>query len=300
MVLGMDICILICLTLIALSLAVLLYKSKKRIINMTSRFDGQNEILQQRLQEAIQEKIKIEGDLQSRTALLTDVSHEIRSRLHGIVTLSEFLSVNWDVIKESDRKEHTSIIFNASENLTKFMNDLLDYSKFDAGKMIFHFGKLNLVNSINDVINYCNKIYLFENKTSIKIKNEIVDEALIEGDRVRINQLFMNLFVNAIKYSEKGEITAELKQTNYDGKIYWEFILTDQGAGIPKSELEYIFEPFIQGTRNRTGKKLGSGLGLAMCKEIIKAHSGSIWAENNSEGAGAKFSFIIPALNPLL
>jgi len=300
MVLGMDICILICLTLVALSLAVLLYKSKKRIINVTSEFNRQNEILQQRLQEAAQEKTKIEGDLQSRTALLTDVSHEIRSRLHGIVTLSEFLSVNWGVIKENDRKEHASIIFNASENLTKFVNDLLDYSKFDAGKMIFHFGKLNLVNSINDVIDYCNKMYLFENKTSIKIKNEIVDEALIEGDKVRINQLFMNLFVNAIKYSEKGEITAELKQTNYDGKIYWEFILTDQGAGIPKSELEYIFEPFIQGTRNRTGKKLGSGLGLAMCKEIIKAHSGSIWAENNSEGAGAKFSFIIPALNPLL
>lgn len=299
MVVGMDICILMCLALIALSLAALLYRSKKRINSVTNKFNRQNEILEQKLQEAVQEQIKIEGELQSRTALLTDVSHEIRARLHGIVTLSEFLSVHWGAIKENDRKEHASIIFNASENLTKFMNDLLDYSKFDAGKMIFHFGKLNLVNSINEVIDYCNRMYLFDNKTSIKIKNEIVDEALIEGDKVRINQLFMNLFINAIKYSEKGEITVELKQTNYDGKIYWEFILTDQGVGIPKNELEYIFEPFIQGTRNRTGKKLGSGLGLAMCKEIIKAHSGNIWAENNSEGAGAKFSFIIPTLNPL-
>ena len=294
---NMDNYILICLLLIVSVLAVLLYKSKRQSAAENLKANEQVKKYQKIAEDAVQEKIVVEEDLKSKTALLADVSHEIRSRLHGIVSLSEFLSSNWDIIKGNDSKQYAATIFEASCGLINFTNDLLDYSKFNAGKMVFQFNEFDLTNSINEVVKYCKKMYLLESNVLFKLKNEITGEALIKGDKARINQLFMNLFINAIKYSEKGEIVAELKLINYNGKVYWEFILTDQGVGIPEDELENIFEPFIQGTRNRTGKKLGSGLGLAMCKQIVEAHSGNIWAENNSDGVGARFSFIIPALN---
>ena len=293
----MSLCIAVCVSLIALVLAVLLYKSKKQYHITIDQLNEQIAKHKQETEEAKQKMIKAESDLESRTALLRDVSHEVRSRLHGIVSLSEILSTRWSNVIESDRRVHIDSIFNSSFEMFKLMNDLLDFSKFDAGKMVFDYNEMNLVDSINEAVKYCNRMYLLEADSRLQLINKITDKALIKGDKERIHQLIMNLLINAIKYSGKGRIIAELKEINYSGKSYWEFILTDEGTGIPKDELENIFEPFTQSTRHKPSKKIGSGLGLALCKQIIEAHSGSIWAENNSSGPGAKFSFIIPTLN---
>lgn len=273
-----------------------LYKDFKSENNEYIRLTDKMEELSTNYNLIIEEKtIEFEKDLESRTALLQDVSHEIRSPLHGIMALSDILYKDWGNIQEEERKAQILNISEASSKLTHFINELLDFSKFKAGRMIFNFEKMNLTNSINEVIEDCRKLYLFQKKLSINFENNKITEALIYGDKYRISQLIMNLFTNSIKYTEEGTITAILKLINFKGKSCWEFSLIDQGIGIPDEDLENIFIPFNQSNREKE-RKIGTGLGLAICKQIIEAHEGEIWAENNKNGKGAKFTFIIPAL----
>ena len=122
---NMDTYVLICLLLIASVLAVLLYKSKRQSAVENLKAKEQVKKYQKIAEDAVQEKIIAEEDLKSKTALLADVSHEIRSRLHGVVSLSEFLSSNWDSIKGNDSKQYAATIFEASCGLINFTNDFL-------------------------------------------------------------------------------------------------------------------------------------------------------------------------------
>lgn len=265
---------------------------KLEYMNLSQQMDELNDNCEDKIKE---KTIELKKDLVSRTALLQDVSHEIRSPLHGIMALSEILSREWDNIDQSERKKQISNIYEISSGLTKFINELLDFSKFRAGRMVFNFEKLNLIDIIIEVIEYCRKIYLFQKKITIKFDNKKINEAFIDGDKSRIFQLIMNLFINAIKYTEEGTIFVTLKSNIIDGKEGWEFSLIDQGIGIPDNETENIFIPFNQAAR-KNGRKVGTGLGLAACKQIVEAHNGKIWAENNKTKKGAKFTFIIPIL----
>ncbi len=109
------------------------------------------------------------------------------------------------------------------------------------------------------------------------------------ADKERIGQVLRNLFVNAIKFSpDHGVIKASIALLNDK----YHFSLTDEGIGIPKDELETIFDSFIQSSRTKTGAG-GTGLGLSICRQIVESHHGKIWAENNA-GDGSSFHFIIP------
>jgi two-component system sensor histidine kinase ChiS len=242
------------------------------------------------------ESTTVVKDLASRTALLVDVSHEMRSPLQGIVSISEILSTKWENIEDSVRKKQVTVISEASIELIKFVNDLLNYEKFNAGKMVFDFSELSLSNMVKQTLEYCGRLYLFDKDITLNFDNHQTGEAMIYGDHDRIKQLIMNLFINAIKYSDHGEIRASLELKDFDGESYFEFNLIDQGPGIPPEEINGIFEPFTRSVIQTTNKKVGSGLGLAMCKQIVEAHHGEIWAENNG-GKGSKFSFTIPVLD---
>ena len=293
MVLGIS----VCASLIAAVLAVLLYKAKKHHIIVVEQLNEQVAKYKEEAEEATKKMIKAEADLEARTALLKDVSHELRSKLHGVVSLSDTVSKHWLKIADDRKQSYVVNIFNTGIEVIKLLNDLLDFTKFDGSRMVFDFEEMSLVESLDRAVKYCSQTYFPEQDSRFNLINKITGEALVNGDKERIHQLLTNLFINAIKYSGEGKITAELKEINYNGKSYWEFTLSDEGVGIPEDELETIFEPFTQSTRHKPSKKMGSGLGLTLCKQIVEAHSGNIWAENNSGGPGAKFSFIFPILN---
>jgi signal transduction histidine kinase len=236
--------------------------------------------------------IKIKQELQSKTALLNYTNHEIRTIIHGISGISQFLTENWMLLDENNRKKYINSIYENSLRIKGFMDELLYLLKINAGKRIINFEKIDLIELVNQVIQQCHQLYLVNKDIKVIFDYDKLDSAMIHGDQVMINQLLLNLFTNAIKYTDKGVITATISPVDNDISS-WKFSISDEGIGIPHDELESIFELFVRSSRTPVNS-IGTGLGLTICKEIILAHNGSIMASNN-KNIGASFSFIIKA-----
>lgn len=237
--------------------------------------------------------------LDSKNAMLADIVHEMRSPVHGISSLSEALLRHWHQIQDEQQVKSINSIHRASSRISKLINELLDLAKFDAGKMILNFEKVNFVSVIEEVNKECMELYLFDKKVDIVFDNQIGVEAFINCDRNKISQLFVNLITNAAKFAPIGTVTIQLSVIDTEGRDYYKCSIIDEGAGITSTDLENIFEPFVRGSSILTNRVSGSGLGLAICKRIIEAHDGKIWAENNLD-KGARFNFTIPVIPVLI
>ena len=240
--------------------------------------------------------VEVKQLLEAKTNLLNYISHEIRTPIHAIYNISQLVYENWEGMNDVECKKQVRNIANSSLFLTNLTTDLLDLSKFESGKMTYNFNKTDLVSLARDVVRQCKILYLYGKRLNITFKTHD-KAAFILGDRMQIIRLLMNLFSNAIKYTDTGTITAILQLVDKAEMHYWQFSLIDQGIGIPEHQLQSIFDAFNRGEQS-SSNIVGTGLGLAICSEIIAAHHGAIWAENNPKPQlGARFSFIIPALD---
>jgi PAS domain S-box-containing protein len=173
------------------------------------------------------------------------------------------------------------------ERLDRLIGDILDISKLDAGGMHFNFEKFNLVSLINtEISNFSDDL----KKSKIVLATEIPGSDIsIYGDKGRISQVLGNLIKNAIKFTEKGSILVKLS-CSLD-KVQVDVI--DSGIGIRKSDSDKLFTKFFQAEDITTRRTKGTGLGLVISKEIIKAHRGEIWATSQGRGKGSTFSFTL-------
>ncbi len=239
--------------------------------------------------------LELEKKLLAQNNILDHISHEVRSSIHGVSNISQFLHENWDKISEQERRKQIAILAKNNQRIIKLTDELLDLSKFSTGKMVFYFTNIDLLACIKTIVQQLIELNIFNNKVKIELVDHGIKRAIIKGDKARINQLLNNLFNNAIKYTKEGTITATLNSINYDNKLYWRFTVADTGVGIPPTELESIFAIFTRSSR--TNKNfVGTGIGLTICREIVTAHKGYIYAENNYD-IGAKLIFMIPAYN---
>ena len=226
------------------------------------------------------------------------MSHELRTPLHGILSFANMGINNPDRLTPEKTAEYLACIRSSGDRLLLLINDLLDLSKFEAGRMQLSFSHSLLI----DVVQSCiteQQARLIEMGLTVSVKDNTVS-SLGNFDVAKITQVITNFLSNAIKFtSSQGAIdivisTTQLEPDGADGLL---FSMQDHGEGIPKDELDMIFERFSQSSETKTDVA-GSGLGLAICKEIIDAHQGQIWAENHPNG-GAVFQFVIP-LEPSL
>ncbi len=243
----------------------------------------------------------LEDVIQSQNTLINNVSHEIRSPMHGIYNISEFLNDHWHDLDEKQRKIQVQSIADISHKLKDFINNLLDISKFKAGKMTFDLAEIDLLSLIKEITEYCQKLYLFNNnQLKIIFDNNALTTAKVWADPFRIRQLIQNLLDNAVKYTSKGAIYIKITAIAYNNHPAWQIDIIDEGIGVPQQDLAVIFNSFIRSS-NKHG--MGTGLGLSICKEIVEAHNGLIWAENNDNKniinkskfiKGTTISFILP------
>ncbi len=261
--------------------------------------------LNEHLQEMVKQRTKaLQEELEEKTRFVNNVSHEIKTPVHGLVTVSTFLLDNWDKCTESDRLKWARMISNTSRRLFGLVTNILDMARFNLGKISVEPEKTDLVILVEEMIEECLNLYISDSnrKINFPFDHEGLSEAVIEADALRITQILRNLYANAIRYSDETietTISAQLKSTKIvytDGSSEdaFFFSITDQGVGIPEDYLEKIFDVFVESSRT-VAKSGGTGLGLALCKEIVEAHCGVIWAENNPGGIGSKFSFVIPS-----
>ncbi len=224
----------------------------------------------------------------AKSEFLANMSHELRTPLHTIIGFLDSIIQKIDKMPREKQLQYLNLAHTSSERLLWLINDLLDLSKLEAGRMNFSFEKSDLCTVIESCIAEIDPI--IRSKTlDVSFKSE--PRVIAVFDPERLKQVVINLLSNAAKFTPENKaitISADIK----DGSV--KLRIADQGVGIPDQELEAIFDKFIQSTKTLTGSG-GTGLGLSICKEIINAHRGRIWAENNQD-AGASFFIEFPAM----
>ena len=228
---------------------------------------------------------------EAKSDFLASMSHELRTPMHGILSFAELGLKRIDSLSPEKMKQYLSNIQISGTRLLYLLNDLLDLSKLEAGKMSLDLSKVNLVDLIQACVSE-QEIQLEAHKLRCELQSGL-DEAGCICDRFRIFQVISNVVANAVKFSpDGGEVRISLER---DGDRF-RVGVSDQGIGIPEPELDQIFTKFYQSSKSRQ-QAGGTGLGLAICREIIELHSGRIWAENNLDG-GSSILFEIPLSQP--
>lgn len=263
-------------------------------------------------QKLIKEKAEHLEELnRMKSAFFSTMSHEIRSPLGGIIGLAEILTTEEGLPEES--KELASDILEASQTLYKVLNELLDFSKLEAGKLTLECNPFSPRSMISEVIRIANPERLNRGLELRSIVDPDVPEMLL-GDELRVRQVLMNLTTNAIKFSEKGSVyiavnvieekhndksnsknTVPLAESDDATKepLMVEFKVIDTGIGMSEDTMERLFQPFVQADASTTRLFGGTGLGLSISKSYVDLMDGEIGV-NSETGKGSTFWFKIP------
>ncbi len=265
-----------------------------------------NETLEQKVRERTAELEKAYRELKQldemKDVFLSTVSHELRTPLTSIRSFSEIL-LRYDEDDPETRREFLSVIYDESKRLTRLINDVLDLSKIESGRMTWHDEPISLGEILQSAVEA--QQHLLETKSLQVTLDAPVGIPLALADRERIQQVVINLLDNAIKFSPEGgriliqmESTREPRAGESEGPI--KVTITDQGVGVDAKDFEIIFERFAQvSSESLNDKPQGTGLGLAICKEIIGHYGGNIGLMSQ-KGKGCSFFFTLPAADRVL
>ena len=224
--------------------------------------------------------------------MMSVVAHDLRNPLGAIRSFAQLFSQSCDQFDDAERQDIFKTIVNGTNSCLNMLDDLLDYSRFEAGKIEFKIDRHDYLSVINHVVNI-NSI-LAKNKNINIIKEFEFKELELMIDPSRMEQVIGNLLSNAIKYSPKGtEIKVIIRREN--GWIKTEVI--DQGPGITAEDQKELFKPFRRANVRTTGGESSTGLGLAIARNIINHHGGKIGVESEV-GKGSNFYFYLP-LKPI-
>lgn len=226
-------------------------------------------------------------DSHSKSRFLANMSHEIRTPLNSVVGFSEQLSKGSLTDEQTDQVE---AIRNSSEMLLALVNEILDFSKYEVGKINLEQAPFLPHDEIMEVFNSMNVLAVNKN---LLLENKIALEkgTCLLGDRLRLKQLVMNLLTNAIKFTSSGRVTLKVNLVAHSKKnAVLKVQVEDTGIGIAANDLEFIFDEFAQ---VYSSTKQGTGLGLAICKKIVELQGGKIDV-TSVLGKGSVFSFEIP------
>jgi len=233
----------------------------------------------------VAEELKLVNKMRSQ--FLSSMSHELRTPLNAIINFIEIMEQGLVGPVNQEQGELLGHALNSSRHLLNLINDVLDISKIQAGRLTLVLeDQVNLREEIDVAWNMMEGL---ARGKKLNLFREIdPDIPLTTCDRRRVRQVLLNLLSNAIKFTKIGSVTLTVK--NLGAQV--QFAIVDTGPGIPASDLELIFDPFIQ-LENAAGLTQGTGLGLPISRSLVRAHGGDLWVES-AVGAGSSFIFSLP------
>ena len=246
--------------------------------------------LDARHRELHSEVAEAEASQRRKARFLATMSHELRNPLSGIIGIADLLD---HTRLDHVQKTYVSGLQTASDHLLGLINNVLDYSRIDSGKLELERGHVDPRACVHEVLQITEAL---AQTKKIELRSEIASStpARVIGDATRLRQILLNLVSNAIKFTERGAVTlAAGVEGDADGRAMLIFRVADTGAGVPPERLPSLFDTFTQLDAKTAGKHGGSGLGLAIVRRLAKAMGGELTA-TSTPGEGSTFALRLP------
>ena len=228
----------------------------------------------------------------AKTDFLSNMSHDIRTPMNAIIGMTSL--IRYDAGNKDKVIEYADKIDISSQHLLGIINDVLDMSKIEAGKTVFKYNDFSILNFIQE-INTLFQSQIDEKKQTLTIIKENIRHEWVNGDQVHLMQIFSNLLSNAVKYTQEGgKIQFLVEECETKSSVYakYRFLVSDNGMGMSADFKETIFDPFTRAESSMTNKIQGTGLGMAITRNLVKAMGGTIDLESEL-GQGSCFEGLI-------
>jgi PAS domain S-box-containing protein len=259
-------------------------QAEARINAMHQEFTAELEAKNQQLEIRNRE---VERANRLKSEFLATMSHELRTPLHTIIGFADLLAEELKGPLNPEQKRFVAHIQQDSRHLLELINDILDLSKIESGRLELHPELFKAADAIAETLT---GLHPLAERKQIRISETLDGNLTVSADRLRFKEVLYNLVSNAIKFTpENGQITVESRERPEGA---W-FAVTDTGIGIDPSELQAIFDKFYQLGSTTRGVREGTGLGLAITKSLVEMHGGTIWVES-TPGQGSCFQFLLP------
>jgi signal transduction histidine kinase/DNA-binding response OmpR family regulator len=229
---------------------------------------------------------------QHKSQFLANMSHELRTPLNAIIGVTEMLQEDARDLKREDEIEPLTRVLNAGRHLLALINDILDLSKIEAGKMDLYFEEFRIDSLIDDVVKTIETLAAKNNnRLVVDCQPEI---GVMQADQTRVRQAMLNLLSNANKFTERGTVTVRAERHQESGRDWISIAVSDTGIGMTPEQMGKLFQEFSQADSSTTRKYGGTGLGLAISRRFSQLMEGDITVESEL-GRGSTFTIRLPA-----
>ena len=263
-----------------------LLQSNQELEERTALLEEKNVLIEQRNLDIQQKSIELEQSTKYKSEFLANMSHELRTPLNSILLLSKLMSESEDL--DSQYVEYAEVMQSSGQGLLQLIDEILDLSKIESGKMTLEFGEVPLSEITRDMQMLFSPLAK-EKNLALNINVEENAVTTLRTDKLRLEQILKNLLSNAIKFTGEGSIT--LHVSGEEENIIFKVI--DTGIGIAKDKMRLVFEAFQQADGSTQRKYGGTGLGLSISRELARLLGGNITL-NSTEGKGSEFTLTIP------